>query len=59
METINKNDTLSHAEFEALVIEKFSIIDKHCLNGTVFCSDGWKANNKLKNIENIRTLWLQ
>ena len=25
------------------------IIDKHCLNGTVFCSDGWKAYNKLKD----------
>ena len=24
------------------------IIDKHCLDGTVFCSDGWKAYNKLK-----------
>ena len=24
------------------------IIDQHCLDGTVFCSDGWKAYNKLK-----------
>ena len=24
------------------------IIDKHCLDGTIFCSDGWKAYDKLK-----------
>ena len=24
------------------------IIDRHCLDGTIFCSDGWKAYNKLK-----------
>ena len=24
------------------------IIDKHCLDGTIFCSDGWKAYHKLK-----------
>ena len=23
-------------------------IDRHCLDGTIFCSDGWKAYNKLK-----------
>ena len=25
------------------------IIDQHCLPGTIFCSDGWKAYNKLKD----------
>ena len=25
------------------------IIDKYCLDGTIFCSDGWKAYDKLKN----------
>ena len=24
------------------------IIDQHCLPGTIFCSDGWKAYHKLK-----------
>ena len=24
------------------------IIEKHCLDGTIFCSDGWKAYNRLK-----------
>ena len=23
------------------------IIDEHCLSGSIFCSDGWKAYNKL------------
>ena len=25
------------------------IIDKHCMDGTIFCSDGWKAYNDLKD----------
>ena len=24
------------------------LIDKHCLPGTIFCSDGWKAYHKLR-----------
>ena len=24
------------------------IVDKHCFDGTIFCSEGWKAYNKLK-----------
>ena len=38
METINKNDTLSHAEFEALVIEKFSIIKELAYDILAFSS---------------------
>ena len=26
-----------------------SIIDKYCLDGTIFCSDGWKSYNELKH----------
>ena len=25
------------------------IVDRHCLDGTIFCSDGWKAYNKLRD----------
>ena len=26
----------------------FPIVDEHCLPGTIFCSDGWKAYHKLR-----------
>ena len=35
------------SHFKFLLIDLLPHIEAHCLSGSIFCSDGWKAYNKL------------